>query len=107
MQMSEDMKKNGGFIPGVKPGRKTMEFLDTIMSRITLPGSIFLALVAILPALAMKFLNIQQAFAYFYGGTSLLIMVGVILDTLKQIESYLLMRHYDGLMKTGRIQGRY
>ena len=105
--MADDMKRNGGFIPGVKPGKQTVNYIDTIMTRITLPGSIFLALVAILPALAMKFLNIQQAFAYFYGGTSLLIMVGVILDTLKQIESYLLMRHYDGLMKTGRIQGRY
>ena len=105
--MADDMKRNGGFIPGVKPGKATVNYIDTIMTRITLPGSIFLALVAILPALAMKVLNIQQAFAYFYGGTSLLIMVGVILDTLKQIESYLLMRHYDGLMKTGRIQGRY
>ncbi len=84
-----------------------MNYIDTIMTRITLPGSFFLAIVAILPALAMKFLNVQQAFAYFYGGTSLLIMVGVILDTLKQIESHLLMRHYDGLMKTGRIQGRH
>ena len=105
--MAEDMKRNGGFIPGVKPGKKTVEYLDTIMTRITLPGSFFLAIVAILPALAMKFLGIQQSFAYFYGGTSLLIMVGVVLDTLKQIESYLLMRHYDGLMKTGRIQGRH
>ncbi len=105
--MADDMKRNGGFIPGVKPGKSTVTYIDTIMTRITLPGSIFLALVAILPSLAMKFLGIQQAFAYFYGGTSLLIMVGVVLDTLKQIESYLLMRHYDGLMKTGRIQGRY
>ncbi|UKI17470.1 MAG: preprotein translocase subunit SecY [Bacteroidales bacterium] len=105
--MAEDMKRNGGFIPGVKPGKQTVNYIDTIMTRITLPGSIFLALVSILPALAMKFLGVQQHFAYFYGGTSLLIMVGVILDTLKQIESYLLMRHYDGLMKTGRIQGRY
>ena len=105
--MADDMKRNVVFKPGEKPGKATVNYIDTIMTRITLPGSIFLALVAILPALAMKFLNIQQAFAYFYGGTSLLIMVGVILDTLKQIESYLLMRHYDGLMKTGRIQGRY
>ena len=104
--MADDMKRNGGFIPGVKPGKQTVSYIDTIMTRITLPGSIFLALVAIMPALAMKFLGIQQQFAYFYGGTSLLIMVGVVLDTLKQIESYLLMRHYDGLMKTGRIQGR-
>ena len=105
-QMAEDMKRNNGFIPGVKPGKKTAEYLDTIMSRITLPGSIFLGIVAILPAFA-RMLNISQDFAQFFGGTSLLIMVGVVLDTLKQIESYLLMRHYDGLMKTGRIQGRY
>ena len=104
--MADDMKRNGGFIPGVKPGKQTVSYIDTIMTRITLPGSIFLALVAIMPGLAMKFLGVQQSFAYFYGGTSLLIMVGVVLDTLKQIESYLLMRHYDGLMKTGRIQGR-
>lgn len=103
-QMAEDMKKNGGFIPGVKPGRKTVEFLDTIMSRITLPGSIFLAFVAILPAFAM-IAGIETSFAYFYGGTSLLIMVGVVLDTLQQVESHLLMRHYDGLMKSGRIKG--
>ena len=105
MQMSEDMKKNGGFIPGVKPGRKTMEFLDTIMSRITLPGSIFLGIVAILPAFA-TIAGVNQQFAQFYGGTSLLILVGVVLDTLQQIESHLLMRHYDGLMKTGRIKGK-
>ena len=105
-QMAEDMKKNGGFIPGVKPGRKTAEFLDTIMSRITLPGSIFLAFVAIMPAFAMM-AGISRSFAQFFGGTSLLIMVGVILDTLQQIESHLLMRHYDGLMKSGgRIKGR-
>ena len=104
--MADDMKRTGGFIPGVKPGKQTVSYIDTIMTRITLPGSIFLALVAIMPGLAMKFLGVQQQFAYFYGGTSLLIMVGVVLDTLKQIESYLLMRHYDGLMKTGRIQGR-
>ncbi len=105
--MADDMKRNGGFIPGVKPGKATVSYIDGIITRITLPGSIFLAIVAIMPALAMKFLGVQQAFAYFYGGTSLLIMVGVVLDTLKQVESYLLMRHYDGLMKTGRIQGRY
>ncbi|MBI9065861.1 MAG: preprotein translocase subunit SecY [Salinivirgaceae bacterium] len=103
-QMAEDMKKNGGFIPGVKPGRKTIEYLDMIMSRITLPGSIFLALVAIMPAFAM-IAGVDTNFAYFYGGTSLLIMVGVVLDTLQQIESHLLMRHYDGLMKSGRIKG--
>ena len=106
-QMADDMKRNGGFIPGVKPGKATVQYIDTILTRITLPGSIFLAIVSILPALAMKFLGIQQAFAYFFGGTSLLIMVGVVLDTLQQIESHLLNRHYDGLMKTGRIQGRH
>ena len=104
-QMAEDMKKNGGFIPGIKPGKRTVEYLDTIMSRITLPGSIFLGLVTILPAFAML-MGINQSFAYFYGGTSLLILVGVVLDTLQQIESHLLMRHYDGLMKSGRIKGR-
>ena len=103
--MAEDMKKNGGFIPGVKPGKKTVEYLDTIMSRVTLPGSIFLGLIAILPAFAMIF-GINNQFASFYGGTSLLILVGVVLDTLQQIESHLLMRHYDGLMKTGRLKGR-
>ena len=103
--MAEDMKRNGGFIPGVKPGKRTAEYLDTIMTRITLPGSIFLAIVAIMPTFAMK-IGITQQFALFFGGTSLLILVGVVLDTLQQIESYLLLRHYDGLMKTGRIQGR-
>ncbi|HPT30307.1 MAG TPA: preprotein translocase subunit SecY [Prolixibacteraceae bacterium] len=105
VQMAEDMKKNGGFIPGVKPGKKTVEFLDTIMSRITLPGSIFLGIITILPSFAML-IGINTQFAYFYGGTSLLILVGVILDTLQQVESHLLMRHYDGLMKSGRIKGR-
>jgi preprotein translocase subunit SecY len=104
-QMAEDMKKNGGFIPGIKPGKRTVEYLDTIMSRITLPGSIFLGLVTVLPAFA-RLIGINQSFAYFYGGTSLLILVGVVLDTLQQIESHLLMRHYDGLMKSGRIKGR-
>lgn len=104
-QMAEDMKKNGGFIPGVKPGNKTVEFLDDIMSKITLPGSIFLAIIAILPAFA-RLLGVNSQFAQFYGGTSLLILVGVILDTLQQIESHLLMRHYDGLTKSGRIKGR-
>lgn len=103
--MADDMKKNGGFIPGIKPGKKTAEYLDTVMSRITLPGSIFLGLVAILPVFA-RMLGINTQFAQFYGGTSLLILVGVILDTLQQIESHLLMRHYDGLMKTGRMKGR-
>ena len=104
--MADDMKRNGGFIPGVKPGKSTVTYIDNIMTRITLPGSIFLAIITVLPAVAMT-LGVTQQFAYFFGGTSLLIMVGVVLDTLKQIESYLLMRHYDGLMKTGRIQGRY
>lgn len=104
-QMADDMKKNGGFVPGVKPGRKTSEFIDDIMSKITLPGSIFLALVAILPSFA-NMAGVNSNFAQFYGGTSLLIVVGVVLDTLQQIESHLLMRHYDGLMKSGRIKGR-
>ena len=104
--MADDMKRNGGFIPGVKPGKSTVSYIDDIMPSITLPGSVFLAIITVLPAIAMT-LGITQGFAYFFGGTSLLIMVGVVLDTLKQIESYLLMRHYDGLMKTGRIQGRY
>jgi len=105
VQMAEEMKKNGGFIPGVKPGKKTSEFIDSVVSRITLPGSIFLALVAILPAFAMAF-KINSQFAIFFGGTSLLILVSVVLDTLQQIESHLLMRKYDGLMKSGRIKGR-
>ncbi len=104
-QMAEDMKKNGGFIPGVKPGKKTSEFIDSIMSRITLPGSLFLALIAIMPAFA-HLLGIEPNFAQFFGGTSLLILVGVVLDTLQQVESHLLMRHYDGLMKSGRVKGR-
>ncbi|MDP2423436.1 MAG: preprotein translocase subunit SecY [Bacteroidales bacterium] len=104
-QMAEDMKRNGGFIPGVKPGKKTAEFMDTIMSRITLPGSIFLAFVAIMPAF-VSLMGVNAQFAQFYGGTSLLILVGVVLDTLQQIESHLLMRHYDGLTKSGRIKGR-
>ncbi|GAB4315337.1 MAG: preprotein translocase subunit SecY [Bacteroidales bacterium] len=104
-QMADDMKKNGGFIPGVKPGRKTAEFIDNVMSRITLPGSIFLGFVAIMPALVVQ-VGVSTQFAQFYGGTSLLILVGVVLDTLQQIESHLLMRHYDGLTKSGRIKGR-
>jgi preprotein translocase subunit SecY len=104
-QMADDMKKNGGFIPGVKPGRSTADFIDEVMSRITLPGAIFLAFVAIMPTIAIL-LDVTSNFAHFYGGTSLLIMVGVVLDTLQQIESHLLMRHYDGLMKSGRIKGR-
>ena len=105
VQMADDMKRNGGFVPGIKPGKKTADFIDGIMSRITLPGSLFLALVAILPAFAAMFGMIGD-FGNFFGGTSLLIMVGVVLDTLQQIESHLLMRHYDGLMKSGRIKGR-
>ncbi|HLO89665.1 MAG: preprotein translocase subunit SecY [Chloroflexota bacterium] len=104
-QMAEDMKKNNGFIPGVKPGKKTAEFIDQIMSRITLPGSLFLAFVAIMPSIVGQ-LGVTTQFANFYGGTSLLILVGVVLDTLQQIESHLLMRHYDGLTKSGRIKGR-
>ncbi len=104
-QMADDMKKNGGFIPGIKPGKKTEEFFDNVLSKMTLPGSIFLAIVAILPAIVSLF-GVNQQFAQFYGGTSLLILVGVVLDTLQQIESHLLMRHYDGLTKSGRIKGR-
>lgn len=103
--ISDDMKKNGGFIPGVKPGAQTTEYIDQILSKITLPGALCLAVIAILPAIASLF-GITREFAAFYGGTSLLIMVGVVLDTLQQIESYLLMRHYEGLMKSGRIRGR-
>ena len=104
-QIADDMKRNGGFVPGIKPGKATSHFIDGVMSRITLPGSIFLAVVAILPSMA-GVMNINSQFAQFYGGTSLLILVGVVLDTLQQIESHLLMRHYDGLMKSGRIKGR-
>lgn len=104
-QMADDMKRNNGFIPGVKPGKKTAEYLDTIMSRITLPGSIFLGIVAIMPAFARLF-GVSQNFAQFFGGTSLLILVGVVLDTLQQVESHLMMHHYDGLMKDGKIKGR-
>lgn len=104
-QMADAMKSQNGFIPGIKPGKNTVEFLDTIMSRITLPGSIFLAIVAILPAFA-RLLNVSQEFSQFFGGTSMLILVGVILDTLQQVESHLMMHHYDGLMKSGKIKGR-
>jgi len=102
---ADDLKRNGGFIPGVKPGKATATYIDELLSRITLPGAIFLGIVAILPAFA-GMAGIKQGFAQFFGGTSLLIMVGVLLDTLQQIESHLLMRHYDGLMKSGRIKGR-
>ena len=105
VQMAEDMKRNNGFIPGIKPGKPTAEYIDTIMSRITLPGSLFLAVIAVLPVFA-RMLSMQPEFASFFGGTSLLILVGVILDTLQQIESHLLMRHYDGLLSSGRIKGR-
>ncbi|MCK5467331.1 MAG: preprotein translocase subunit SecY, partial [Cyclobacteriaceae bacterium] len=104
-QIADDMKRNGGFVPGIKPGKQTSEFIDGILTKVTLPGSIFLAIVAILPAFAV-IAGVTQGFAMFYGGTSLLIMVGVILDTLQQIESYLLMRHYEGMMKSGKIKGR-
>ena len=104
-QMAEDMKRNNGFIPGIKPGKKTAEYIDDIMSRITLPGSFFLALVAIMPAFA-GLIGVKAEFAQFFGGTSLLILVGVVLDTLQQVQSHLLMRHYDGLLKSGRIKGR-
>ncbi len=103
--IADNLKRNGGFIPGIKPGKQTAEFIDSILSKITLPGAIFLAMIAILPAFAVK-AGISQNFAYFYGGTSLLILVGVVLDTLQQIESYLLMRHYEGMMKSGRVKGR-
>ena len=105
-QMAEDMKRNNGFIPGVKPGKSTADYLDGIMSRITFPGSLFLALIAVMPAFASLF-NVQREFAQFFGGTSLLILVGVVLDTLQHIESHLLMRHYDGLLDSGRIRGAH
>lgn len=104
-QMAEDMKRNNGFIPGVKPGKETAEYIDTVMSRITLPGSLFIAFIAVMPAFA-GLLGVQKEFSQFFGGTSLLILVGVVLDTLQQIESHLLMRHYDGLLSSGRIHGR-
>lgn len=104
-QIADDMKRNGGFIPGIKPGKATSEFIDGVLTRITLPGSLFLAIVAIMPAFA-SMAGVTREFSQFYGGTSLLIMVGVILDTLQQIESYLLMRHYEGMMKSGRLKGR-
>ncbi len=103
-QMAEDMKRNNGFIPGIKPGKPTAEYIDTILSRITLPGSLFIAFIAIMPALA-RLLNVQQGFAQFFGGTSLLILVGVVIDTLQQIESHLMMRHYDGLLNAGHTRG--
>lgn len=104
-QIAEDLKRNNGFIPGVKPGEPTADYIGSVMDKITLPGAIFLALVGILPGFAQK-LGVTQSFSNFFGGTSLLIMVGVVLDTLQQIETYLLMRQYDGLMSSGRVQGR-
>ncbi|XMO85228.1 preprotein translocase subunit SecY [Algibacter sp. AS12] len=101
-KMADDLKRSGGFIPGIRPGSETSEYLDKIMSQITLPGSIFLALIAIFPAFIVKLMGVQQGWALFFGGTSLLIMVGVAIDTMQQINSYLLNRHYDGLMKTGK-----
>ncbi len=105
VQMAEDMKRNNGFIPGIKPGKSTADYLDNVMSHITLPGSLFIALIAILPAIASVF-GVKQGFAQFFGGTSLLILVGVVLDTLQQIESHLLVRHYDGLLNSGRVRSR-
>ena len=105
VQMSEELKRNNGFIPGIKPGKSTADYLDNVMSRITLPGSLFIAFIAIMPAFA-KLFGINQSFAQFFGGTSLLILVGVVLDTLQQIESYLLVRHYDGLLSAGRTRSR-
>jgi preprotein translocase subunit SecY len=104
-QIADEMKKNSGFVPGVKPGIKTAEFIDSVISRITLPGALFLGLVAIMPSIVMLF-NVDQAFALFFGGSSLIIMVGVILDTLQNVETHLLNRHYDGLTSSGRIKGR-
>jgi preprotein translocase subunit SecY len=104
-QISNDLKRSGGFIPGIKPGLATSEFIGQVLDRITLPGALFLALIAILPAIAMLF-GVTREFSAFFGGTSLIIMVGVVLDTLNQVESYLLMRHYDGMMKSGKLKGR-
>src|SRR5699024_1069192 len=104
-EMADTMKRQGGFIPGVRPGNQTVEFIDNILTKVTLPGSIFLAIIAILPAIAAR-MGITPGFALFYGGTSLLIIVGVAIDTLQQIESHLMMRHYDGFMKSGKMRGR-
>jgi preprotein translocase subunit SecY len=105
--IAENMKKNGGFIPGIRPGKNTSDYIENILTKITLPGSIFLAIVAILPTFVTKIFGITSTFAGFFGGTSLLIIIGVGLDTLQQIESHLMMRHYDGFMKSGKIKGRY
>ena len=101
-KMAEDLKRSNGFIPGIKPGTETADYLDKIMSQITLPGAIFLALLAVFPAIVVKIMDIKQGWALFYGGTSLLIMVGVAIDTMQQINSYLLNKHYDGLMQSGK-----
>jgi preprotein translocase subunit SecY len=100
--MADDLKRSGGFLPGIRPGKETADYLDTILSRITLPGSVFLALLAVFPAFVVKLMGVQSGWALFYGGTSLLIMVGVAIDTVQQVNSYLLNRHYDGLMKSGK-----
>jgi preprotein translocase subunit SecY len=105
-QIASDMKKNGAFIPGIRQGRPTQEYLESVMNRVTFIGAIFLALIAILPTLVGKVLGVDQTISYFFGGTALLILVGVVLDTMKQIESHLLMKRYDGFMKKGRIRGR-
>jgi preprotein translocase subunit SecY len=106
VDVADNMKKQGGFIPGVRPGKKTAEYIDNILTRITLPGSIFLAIIAVFPSFVTKLTNVSYNFASFYGGTSLLIVVGVALDTLQQVESHLLMRHYDGFLKSGKIRGK-
>ncbi len=106
IDVADNMKKQGGFIPGVRPGKKTAEYIENILTRVTLPGSIFLALIAILPYFIVKLTNVSYNYASFFGGTSLLIIVGVALDTLQQMESHLLMRHYDGFMKGGKVKGR-
>jgi len=106
VDVADNMKKQGGFIPGVRPGKRTAEFIDNILTRVTLPGSIFLAFIAIFPYMLVKVTNVSYNFASFFGGTSLLIIVGVALDTIQQLESHLVMRHYDGFMKGGKIRGR-
>jgi len=106
VDLADNMKKNGGFIPGIRPGKQTSDFIDSILSRVTLPGAIALGLLAVVPTLIVQEFNVSYNFASFFGGTTILIIVGVALDTLQQVESHLVMRHYDGLMKTGRIRGR-
>jgi preprotein translocase subunit SecY len=103
-KMSDDLKRSGGFVPGIRPGNETSEFLDNVMSHITFPGSLFLAALSVFPAIVVKLMGMQQGWALFYGGTSLLIMVGVAIDTIQQVNSYLLNRHYDGLMKADKIR---